>query len=336
MTRRYPCASMRGLAMLLLCACLPACGDDGRAELWIYTSLYPSVIERVEPRLQAALPDVRLRWYQKGSEQVAARLNVEIDAGESPCDLLLTSDPFYYAQLKAAGRLLPYESPAASAVPPGFRDPDHAYVTVRLPLMVIAVNRERLPAEAWPRSFDDLTDPRLRGKVAMGDPLKSGTTFTTIAALVRAKGWAYVEGLRANDVVSAGGNSAVLHKLETGERPVGIILLENLLPSLEKGAPIEVIYPSDGAVPVPSPAAILAGTDQPDLARRVYDLLFSPEVQAAIVEGFMYSPLPGRAPPPGARPWSELRLVPWDQEFLHWVRERRADIKQRFRAIMRR
>ena len=133
----------------------------------------------------------------------------------------------------------------------------------------------------------------------------------------------------------AGGNSSVLSKLETGERPVGIILLENLLPSLSKGAPITVIYPSDGAIPVPSPVGILKGTDRPALARRIYDYLFSEVMQEAIVSGHMYSPLPAFRSPEGARPWQDLTLFPWDFAFMTWVKKERVAIKKRFRSIMR-
>jgi iron(III) transport system substrate-binding protein len=220
-------------------------------------------------------------------------------------------------------------------VPADLRDPDGAFATVRIPLMVIAVNAGHVGEGQRPGGFRDLTRPEFTGKVSMGDPLKSGTTFTSVAALSESYGWAYFEQLRANDIISAGGNSTVMSDIETGARPVGIILLENLLPSLVKGAPIAVVYPDDGAIPIPSPIAILASTDEPDLARRVYDFMFSDAMQAAIVAGHMYSPLPGRAPPEGARAWEQLKRYPWTNEFLASVSARRDEIKKRFRSIMR-
>ncbi|MHC5010744.1 MAG: ABC transporter substrate-binding protein [Planctomycetota bacterium] len=334
---RIPAVRRAAFLLLLLLPSVSACGDgDGRPELWIYTSIYPDVIDRMAPDLEARFPDVRFRWYQKGSEQVAARLSIEMEAGGSECDLLMTSDPFYYAELAEAGHLLAYESPAARDVPAAYRDPEHRFTTVRIPVMVIATHPARLGGREPPRAFGDLTHERWRGKVSMGDPLKSGTTFTTVAALVREEGWPFVEALRENDIVAAGGNSAVLQRLETGERPVGVILLENLLPRIAAGAPLAIVYPEDGAVPVPSPIGILASTDQPGLAKRVYDFMFSREMQDAIVAGHMYSPLPAYAPPAGAPPLADLRLMPWDDDHLRWVRSRRDDIKARFREIMRR
>lgn len=327
------------VVLLLVCLLLVAScgGDDGKTrEIWIYTSIYPSVIARMEPVLAARFPDVRFQWYQKGSEQVAARLSMEMEAGGTPCDLLMTSDPFYYAELHAVERLLAYESPAARDVPDDLRDPDFAWTTVRIPVMVLGVNPSKLDGLEPPQGFSDLTDPAYRGLVSMGDPLKSGTNFTTVASLAYDEDWSLLEGWGANDLIAAGGNSAVLQRLESGERPIGVILLENLLPRIAADAPLRVVYPDDGAVPIPSPIAILASSSEPDLAKQVYDAMFSDEIQAAIVAGHMYSPLPGRSPPEGARPWEELVLAPWDAAFVSWVRDRRSEIKQRFREILRR
>lgn len=328
---------MRRLRCLLLLSLLGLvrCGDDGKTELSIYTSLYPHVIERMEPALAEAFPDVRFRWYQKGSEQVAVRLNAELASGNTACDLLVTSDPFYYAQLKEAGELLAHRTDATKAVPEILKDPDGAFCTVRIPVMVLAV-RSDLDPVLRPKAFGDLTEPRLDGRVTMGDPLKSGTNFTTVAALSSKHGWAFFEALRNREILAAGGNSAVLRRLETGERSVGVILLENLL-ARDAGAenPVQVVFPEDGAIPVPSPIAILRRTDEPELAKRVFDFFFSKPMQDAIVAGHMYSPIPDRPAPAGAPSWSSLTLFPWTNAFLHQVKQDRDAIKTRWRQVMR-
>jgi iron(III) transport system substrate-binding protein len=332
-------APVRILFVPLLCLSLVGCGgEEGGTELWIYTSIYPHVIEDLRPHLEAAFPEVRFRWYQKGSEQVAARLNAEIEAGSTDCDLLLTSDPFYFVELAERGLLLRRESGATAGVPAALKDPGGAFATVRIPVMVIGVNRDRLSPEARPRAFRDLVRPELRRRVALGDPLKSGTAFTTVASWVRQHGWEFVEALRANEVVSAGGSTTVRNALETGERLAGVVLLEDLLHRLRAApdAPLAVVYPEDGAVPVPSPAAILASTDHPELAGRVFDFFFGRVAQDALVRGAMYSPFPDHAPPEGAPVWNDLPRAPWDCDALEWVSGRRSEIKERFREIMAR
>ena len=52
---------------------------------------------------------------------------------------------------------------------------------------------------------------------------------------------------------------------------------------------------------MPSPAAILAKTDKPTIAREVHDYLFEQAMQDAIVSGYMYSPLASHAAPQGGK-----------------------------------
>lgn len=330
---------MRRRALLLVLASLvliPACGsDDGTPEVWIYTSLYPHVIEDMKPLLANRFPDVRFRWYQKGSEQIAVRLNVELEAGRTECDLLVTSDPFYYAELKERGELLAYETDMTADVPAGLKDPEHTFCTVRIPVMVMGVRKD-LMEHARPPGFTNLTSDTLDGMVTMGDPLKSGTNFTTVAALSTRYGWEYFETLAKRKILSAGGNSAVLRRLESGERHVGIVLLENLLSRKDvEGNPVEILFPNDGAIPVPSPIAIMKRSKEPEVAKQVLDFFFTRAMQRAIVKGNMYSPLPNAEAPEGAPAWSDLQLYPWTNEFLHDVKARRDAIKERWRAVMR-
>jgi iron(III) transport system substrate-binding protein len=288
----------------------------------------------MRPALERALPEVDVRWYQSGSENVAGRINTELAAGRTQADLILTSDPFWYLELKKAGKLRAYASPAAREVPPEYADPDHFFTTVRLCVMVIGYNPEaQIPA---PTGWKSLDDPRFKGLLSMGSPDESGTMFTATAMLERALGWEWFGGLRRLELIAAGGNGSVINRIETRERPVGIVLLENILKARKKNSPVRPVYPSDGAIPVPSPIALTADSRNPELARKVYDWFFSDEAQRAIVHGSMYSPLARIPAPEGAIPWSELsrKLMKWDARVLEDIYARREAIKARFLEVV--
>jgi len=293
----------------------------------------------MKPVLAEEFPDIEIKWFQKGSEEVAAKVNAEIAAGGIRADLIMTSDPFWYAELKDGAHLLNYESPGAATVPEDLKDPDGAFATVRVPVMVMTVNSKNVPESERPKTFKELTDPKWKGRIAMGNPLQSGSTFTTVAALAEKYGWEYFEGLKSNEIVSAGGNSSVLNRVATGEKDVGIILLENLLKARAEDAnyPISIIYPDDGAILVPSPIAIGANAKFPDAAKQVYDFMLSRAGQLAIVSGNMYSPVQAIASPPGARPWKDVydsALVPWSADYLNQTRAKREEIKGNFGRII--
>jgi iron(III) transport system substrate-binding protein len=292
----------------------PAAGSP-RGEVWVYTSLYRHVVDALEPGLQEALPGVTLHWFQAGSEKVTARLEAELAAGGSPCDVLLTSDPFLYQRFKQEGRLLRYVSPNGLRTPSGLFDVDGHFAAIRISTMVL-VHRTGTPA---PESFEALAAPAWRNEVALGDPLTSGTAFTWAVAMDGLYGPSFFERLRNNGARVAGGNAAVLQKVEGGEAKVGVLLLENALAAQAKGSPIEIAWPRDGAVLIPGYEGILSTGRNPTAGRALVDALLSPRSQTVIASpGDMHAADPRVAGPRGALTLSELvqRSQQWSEATL--------------------
>jgi iron(III) transport system substrate-binding protein len=332
---------MKRRSPLLLVLLLLGCGGGSdRQELWIYTSVYKEVYPLFEPGLAAAFPDVEVKWYQSGSEKIAAKILAEEKGGGTRADLLMTSDLFFYQELAELGRLLTLEGPVFESVPAELRDPDGAFAVVRIPLMVLAYHREHVTGDDVPASFADLLDPKYEGKLTMPSPLESGSTLTTVLYLYQHFGEPYFEGLRANDVLSAGGNGSTLSRIQSGERPVGMVLLENVLQAKARGLEsVELVIPEEGALPIPSPLAIFKPRDDPDgrreaLARRVLDWFLSPEARRVVVKGWMHTAFPDDPPPAGAPPYSELRLHAWDLSTFERWGEQRQEVKSVFQRIV--
>ena len=201
-------------------------------------------------------------------------------------------------------------------------------------LLSIGVNPEAVSHA--PSGWKELKDARWHGQLSMGSPVDSGTTFTATAMLARAFGWDWFSELRRGELIAAGGNGSVINRIETRERPVGMVLLENILKARKKGSPVQVVYPADGAIAVPSPIALTADSRNPELARKVYDWFFSEEAQKAIVSGSMYSALPRLPAPEGAIPWAELspKLMKWDAQVLSEIFSQREQVKSRFMEVV--
>lgn len=298
-------------------------------EVWVYTSMYRHVIDALEPVLQQQLPGVTIHWFQAGSEKVTAKLEAELAAGGTPCDVLVTSDPFLYERFKEEGRWLRYVSPNGVRTPLRFVDPDGNFAGVRLSTMVL-VHREGTEA---PASFASLTEPRWKDEVAVGDPLTSGTAFTWATAMARAHGAAWFDSLRANGARVAGGNAAVLQKVEGGEAKVGVLLLENALAAKAKGSPIEIAWPSDGAIVIPGYAGIFASSAHATAAKALLDALLSTQAQERIARpGDMHAVDPRVAGPRDSLSLPQLveRSAAFDEAFLEYGLAHGAEVKAAF------
>jgi iron(III) transport system substrate-binding protein len=313
-----------------------ACGGPPAGELWIYASVYQHVVDDLDKLLRQRLPGVEPRWFTGGSEKVIQRLDAELSAGGSRADLLLISDPFYFERLGQEGKLLPYVPPRALRVPRELVGTDGAWLTSRAAVMVLVYNTRLLDEARAPRGFRALLDPAWKGKLIMGDPLASGTFFTSIAVLHDAFGEAYFHGLRANQITSTGGNSAVIERVASGEYSAGMVLLENVLTSQRKGAPLAFVIPEEGAIIIPGPSAILAGSHNPIAAKAAMDVVYSEEGQALMVRGDMYAADPGQPPPAGAPPWPVVSTgtLAWGLERLHRIGPRTGQLRADFHRIV--
>jgi iron(III) transport system substrate-binding protein len=308
------------------------CDDDAPAgEVWIYTSLYPHVAEALEAALRAAHPGLEPQVFQAGSEKVAQRVEAEWAAGSSPACVLLTSDPFWYVRLAEEGKLRPHLSPNVLKVDRGLVDEEGAWTAVRRSLVVLGVRDD---LELRPASFADLAAPAFRDRITAGDPLASGTMLTWVASLAAQEGWGLLEAIEANGLVAAGGGSAVRERVDSGEKPVGVLLLENLLAAEStRAAPV---FPSDGAVVVPGPVAIPTTCPNPAAAEAVVDFLLSPPGQAVLVAGDLYGVLPGTPPPDGAPALDTIPVRPWAPGFAARAAAAAADTKARWAELVSR
>ena len=174
-------------------------------------------------------PNTKFKFYQAGSEEIAAKVNAEILTNNLQADVLISSDRFWYEELadnKALGNI---PGDVFTQVPDQLRHPKRSYVTLSLPVMVLCYNSDAIDTKLAPTSFKDLGHSRYKGLFTTGSPLASGTNFTTMAMLQYNYGWDYFKKLKNNKTISQGGNSSVLRRIQSKERPIGWVLLENVL-----------------------------------------------------------------------------------------------------------
>ena len=328
---------MKWFLSLLLLISISACNqqsDTPKNELWVYTSMYKDTIADIEPRLAKAFPGVKFHFYQAGSEDIATKVNAEILSGNLQADVLISSDRFWYEEMAGNGALHSYKSPKAQSLEPTLKHPEGFYSTVSIPVMVLVYNQDSL--KQTPMSFKDMADPKWKGQFTTGSPLSSGTNFTTMAMLQHHYGWDYFKNLKKNETIAQGGNSSVLRRIQSSERPVGWVLLENVLRFQGKDERLKVVYPKDGVVIHNNVMAITKKNGDRNLAQKFVDWMYGEEGQAAMTRSYMYSPIPSFAPPAGAPPLKEIlsNSFPWSREFLEKVTKIRAELKEKYTEIM--
>ena len=328
-------------AILALSVALAGCGGGDKkaekkatgtkGELMVYTSIYPDIIDNMcKPNVAKAFPEMKVNWFQGGTEKVVTKITGEIKAKKIGADVLMVADPSYYLKLEDQKLLLPYKSKEEKNMI-NDKAADGAWYAVRVCNMIIAYNADKLKAEDAPKNWTDLADPKWKGKIAMPNPMLSGTAYVAVGALADKYGWEYFDKLKANGLRVEEGNSAIQNKLLTGEYAAAMILEENILKLANtKKEPLKVIYPKDGVVQVPSPIAIFNTTKNPEGAKALVDWWLSKEGQQAVVKGWMHSVRGDVKEPIGSVPTKGLTdgkiKVDWRK-----LADNNAKIKEEFR-----
>ena len=328
-------------AILALSVALAGCGGGDKkadkkatgtkGELMVYTSIYPDIIDNMcKPNVAKAFPEMKVNWFQGGTEKVVTKITGEIKAKKIGADVLMVADPSYYLKLEDQKLLLPYKSKEEKNLI-NDKAADGAWYAVRVCNMIIAYNADKLKAEDAPKNWTDLTDSKWKGKIAMPNPMLSGTAYVAVGALADKYGWEYFDKLKANGLRVEEGNSAIQNKLLTGEYAAAMILEENILKLANtKKEPLKVIYPKDGVVQVPSPIAIFNTTKNPEGAKALVDWWLSKEGQQAVVKGWMHSVRGDVKEPIGSVPTKGLTdgkiKVDWRK-----LADNNAKIKEEFR-----
>jgi len=311
---------------------------DPTGRIMIYTSMYEDIIETVERILAREFRNANIEFFYGGTGQIQARIAAEEAAGRLGADMFMVAEPSYSLELRERGMLHPFRSPEAPALAFEYC-PDGYWYPVRISNMVLAYNPERYRLDQIPHSlFDFAHDTRVRGAVSKSNPLTSGTAMASVTALRDKYGYDYFAALgRQNVMVESG--SVALTKLETGECMVIMVLEESVLKKREEErSRLEVIYPTDGTIVVPSTIMIVNDNWNANrntaTAEIVANWFLSPAGQNAIVDGWMHSVRANFPRTPfDARPTDQIRAnsmtVNWENVF-----RERPEIRGRFEELV--
>jgi 2-aminoethylphosphonate transport system substrate-binding protein len=218
-----------------------------------------------------------------GSGEVASR--VEKEKANTQADVLVTLPPFVQ---RVADLLQPYTPPGTATV--SDKDPRGRYFA----MMNNYLSFIHHPG-ATPKTWDDLLDPKLRGKVQYSTPGEAGDGTAVLLQLQHVLGEQgaldYLGKLEANNAGPSSSTGKLQPKVAKGELLVANGDVQMNLAEIAKGGGFDVFFPADAqgrrsTFALPYFAGLVANAPHPDDAKKLLDFLFSPEVQAKTADAF--------------------------------------------------
>lgn len=277
-----------------------------------YTAVDVKVAEQIAKVFEAKYPGIKVQVERSGAERVFQRIGQEYTSKIYNVDVVNSSDAAHFVYWKREGWLAPVvPDDVAKHFAPAYKDADGMHAAWRITLSPIAYNTKLVTAAEAPKSYADLLDPKWSGKIVKAHPGYSGTILTQTFQVSRDIGWTYFEKLALQKVMQVQSATDPPNKVVSGERPIMSDGTEyNVLLLKQTGAPIEVVYPTEGTPLVVGPSGVMKHAPNPNAARLFHIWSFTAEAQQTMVDvGALRSAHPAVKEPAGRKPLSEIKLL---------------------------
>lgn len=218
-------------------------------------------------------------YFRAGGNKLYTKLLTEIQAGQNTADIFASANTSDLVDFKERGLLLEYKSPEGEAVTKDYKDPGWWY-GYRLTPIPFAYNPTILADKDAPKNWQDLLDPKFKGKIAFEDSA-SGSQFTQWYALKDILGEAYFEKLSKQEPKIYNSSGLISQGLMTGE-----VLVAGATEAWRlyqdgtlSGKPIKGVFPTEGVAGMLATMGIVKEAKHPAAAKLFEDWSLSEEGQ---------------------------------------------------------
>ncbi len=283
-----------------------------KTELLVYTALETDQIKAYEQAFTKAHPDIAIKWVRDSTGVITSKLLAE--KANPQADLVVGVSASSLAVFDNEGMLQPYAPKGLDKISAKYRDPKNPPAWVGMDVYGAAICFNTVEAQKQglpkPATWKDLLNPIYKGKIVMPNPASSGTGYLDVAAWLQmwgeADAWKYMDGLHQNIAQYTHSGSKPCRQAGAGEFPIGLSFEYRAVTTKKSGAPIDVIFPTEGLGWDLESSGIMKSTKKPEAARKLMDWLATPEAMELFAKNFAVVAVPGIAKP--------LDFVPADYE----------------------
>jgi iron(III) transport system substrate-binding protein len=301
-----------------------------KTKLTVYTALENDQLAPFKSAIEAAVPEVEIVWVRDSTGVITARFLAEKDNPRA--DMVMGQAATALLLFEKMGLLEPYKPTGADALKEVFRDTKEPYAWTGMDayLGVICYNTVEAGKAGTtpPKGWKDLLDAKYKGKLVMPHPASSGTGYLMVGAWLQmmgeSEGWKFMDALHENMAVYTHSGSAPCVQAARGERLAGIALDMRGASEKTKGAPLEVIIPSEGTGWEMEASAIVKGTKNLEVAKKVADWTVTKGANELYSKTYATVAMPNvGSPPPNYPAGAEKLMIKND---LVWMAENRERI----------
>jgi iron(III) transport system substrate-binding protein len=209
------------------------------AEVVFYASMNLAEANIMIAEFEKRYPFIKVRLNRAGSEKLLTRILAEARAKRVSADVIQTVEFSMYI-LRQSGVLARYISPSDSLYPRNFKE-EGFWTTVYYNPYVAAYNTRLVTPRLLPRTYDDLLDPKWKGKLMM-EGTKADWFAGMLQIMGQERGLNYMRQLAKQEPVLREGHELLAQLVAAGEGSFDINIPASSVDRVkEKGAPIDWI-----------------------------------------------------------------------------------------------
>jgi iron(III) transport system substrate-binding protein len=249
-------------------------------------------------------PFIKTRYWRGDSNQVVVKVYAEMRANALEADIVEGSG--MSGTVNGSRIVLPFYSPLLEALRPEDIAPDRTWAATRFRYIGLGYNTNLIAKDTAPKSYDDLLDPKWKGKMAWHVGSDASGALVTISTLLASRGEpmtdAYLAKLATQDIAPLSvSNRQVVDQVILGEYWMGLgISAHHPVISAGRGAPSATVLLD----PIPSLSdgiQVLKGTRHPNAAMLFVDFILSPQAQRMVQDAEYFPSNPGVEPLPSLK-----------------------------------
>jgi iron(III) transport system substrate-binding protein len=258
-------------------------GARKEGEVVWYTSMSLTDFPKIVGAFEKSAPYVKVRPNRLSQSSIMAKIDTESRAGRFAVDIV-ASAPVEMWELKQRGYSASYLSPELKAFPTGSYDPQGFWSSTEVTPLVLAFNTKLTPPDQAPRSYQELLQPKWKGKMNFGSDEYSWYSVM-LDGMGKAKGLDFMRALARQQLHIPGSSSVMrLQLMLAGESALAVAARGRRATEYkEKGAPIDYRlldpYPAE-----PSGIALMRRSAHPYASILFIDWMLSEQGQTVLAQ----------------------------------------------------
>jgi iron(III) transport system substrate-binding protein len=252
----------------------------------IYVSIATSAAAKLVTALKVHFPNLKIEFVRAGSVETVRRFVAERQAGRIGADLIHGADPGgfeYFAQKGWLDKRLA-ELPLTKDYRDGFYDTATGWVALRATGIAPVYNTQLVKKQSLPRTWKEFIEPKWKGRVAISDPTRAGSSFSHLYAMWKMYGADWIEKFAKNGVFVAGDGTATREAVANGERDIAPVSEYDAITFRKEGRPVDVAWVEDGTIMVPAPIGLIKDSPNAASAFALAQYMLSREGQQIIAD----------------------------------------------------